>query len=287
MRTSPQSVANRGFTLVEVAVVLVILAVLISMAAAITRGVTAAQKRSLTTVRMSAVDAALVQFVARQRRLPCPADGTLASTHANAGLERRSPAGVCLVDQIDGVAPWRALALTEVEVTDGWDRRLTYRVAPPLALDGGMDMTACDPAGIGAAGAGNTCSSGCTSGNMATCTPPNTFLGGKGLEVRRADGVTKLMDPASLPHTGAAYVLVSHGESGGGGYLSGGVLGATSSTDGTQEMKNYANVAYVAGVYFVDDTLVETAGTTHFDDVVSRPSIMGVVSKAGLGPRAH
>jgi len=38
-----------------------------------------------------------------------------------------------------------------------------------------------------------------------------------------------------IPSTGAAYILISHGESGGGAYTSAGVLAPTASTDGTEE----------------------------------------------------
>ena len=96
------------------------------------------------------------------------------------------------------------------------------------------------------------------------------------------------MDPAASPHTGAAYVLVSAGESGGGGYLSSGTLGASSIGDGTEEMKNYASLPLTPLVtYYVDNALTETADANHFDDFVSRPSVLAVISKAGLGPRAH
>ena len=78
---------SNGFTLVEIVVVLLIFGIVLAMAAAITRGVVASQKRSLTATRMATVDAALVQFVVQQRRLPCPADGTKASSDTNAGVE--------------------------------------------------------------------------------------------------------------------------------------------------------------------------------------------------------
>lgn len=296
MRTSLQSAMSRGFTLVEVAVVLLVISVLIAMAAAITRGVTAAQKRSLTATRMAMVDAAILQFVTTQRRLPCPADGTLASTHGDAGIEdpARNPTNGCPVAQTNGVVPWRALALTELEITDGWDRRMTYRVFPALAANSGMDMTWCDPAGTGAAqGANQACNvnsiapgTACSSAATAFCTPPNGFLANKGLLVRNLIG-TALMDPAANPHTGAAYVVISHGESGGGGYLSSGVLGGSTVVDGTEEARNYANVAYAAGNHFVDDSIADVSGAGHFDDIVSRPSVMGVITRAGLGPRTR
>jgi prepilin-type N-terminal cleavage/methylation domain-containing protein len=282
-----------GFTLMEVVVVLLIFGFLLSMAAAITRGVVASQKRSLTGTRMAGVDAALVQFVVQQRRLPCPTDGTKASTDANVGVEGARNAGGCTGNQQHGVVPWRALGLTETDVTDGWDRRLTYRLDPSLAADGGMDMSWCDPAGTEPVGAPpRACTAGaCTTTALASCTPPLAFLRGRGLTVKNVAGTT-IMNPEPAPSvnppTGAAYVLISHGESGGGGYINSGVLGSSTVGDGTEEMKNYASLAYTPVVtYYVDDTIAEPTGVLHFDDIVSRPAVLSVVSKAALGPRSH
>jgi prepilin-type N-terminal cleavage/methylation domain-containing protein len=281
--------AGRGFTLIEVVVVLLIISIVIGMAAVMTRGVVAAQKRSLTVTRMSGIDAALVQFAVQTKRLPCPADGTQDGSAVNAGVEgNRTASGGCSAQQ-NGVVPWRALGLTETDASDGWDRRLTYRVGVLLGADGGIDMSWCDAAGTGSAsGAANLCSAACSSLTLATCTSPTNFLANKGLQVRNVAG-TVLMNPAATPNTGAAYVLVSHGETGGGGYLSSGQLGASTSTDGTEELKNYASAAFVNNTvsYNVDDSPNTTAGVGHFDDIVSRPSVLAVASKAGLGPRTH
>lgn len=284
---------DAGFTLIEVVVVLLIFTVIVGMAAVITRGVAAAQKRSLTATRLATVDAALVQYVLQQKRLPCPANGKLQSSDNNAGVEIRV-AGAC-TDQIDGVVPWRALALTEAEATDGWDRRLTYRVYPALALDGGMDMSWCDPAGTEGGVSPRACNASagppgpptCTGMALSACTPPSAFLSGKGLEVRPVAGPPAVMNPAAVPPTGAAYVVVSHGETGGGGYLNTGIRSTSTVTDGTEEARNYADVPYVAGYYYVDDSISDVSGATHFDDIVSRPSVLAVITKAGLGPRSH
>jgi prepilin-type N-terminal cleavage/methylation domain-containing protein len=68
----------RGFTLIEIVVVLFILGVVITMAAGITKALTASQKLSITTTRIAAVDTALVQYVMQTKRMPCPADLTRA-----------------------------------------------------------------------------------------------------------------------------------------------------------------------------------------------------------------
>ena len=274
-----------GFTLIEVVVVMLIFSVVIAMATVITRGIVAAQKRSLTATRVAAIESALAQFAMQQRRLPCPADGTRVSSANNAGVEERA-GGACSGNQQNGVVPWRTLGLTETEATDAWDRRLTYRVGTALAADNGMDMSQCDPAGAGPVGAGQTCTA-CVGTNLAACTPPTAFLANKGLEVRDVAG-NVTMNPAGVPHTGAAYVVISHGESGGGGYLNTGILATSTVGDGTEELKNYASLPY-AGVatHYIDSALVEAADATHFDDVVLRPSVLAVINKAGLGPRSH
>ena len=128
---------------------------------------------------------------------------------------------------------------------------------------------------------------------MSSCTSPPYFLANKGLQVKDASGNVLMAAAPAPPGTSttmaAAYVVISPGESGGGGYLPTGTLGASTSTDGTEELKNYATVAYVNNTvtYNVDDAINDTAGASHFDDIVSRPSILMVASRAGLAPRAH
>jgi prepilin-type N-terminal cleavage/methylation domain-containing protein len=275
-----------GFTLVEIVVVLLIFGVVIAMGAAITRAVTAGQKRSITTARLAAVDVALAQFVAVQKRLPCPADGTKPSTDNNVGIETAHDGTGCTAQQ-NGVVPWRALGLSEQDATDGWNRRLTYRVPGTLGADNGMDMSKCDPAGSEAVSPAAACNSACASTALSSCTPPRNFLVAKGFTVRTSSiaPVVTVMNPAGDPPTGAAYVVISHGESGGGGFTGAGVIAPSTVTDGDEEKKNYADL--VLQPYYVDDTLVESSGGSHFDDVVSRPSILAVVNKAGLGPRTH
>jgi hypothetical protein len=93
------------------------------------------------------------------------------------------------------------------------------------------------------------------------------------------------MDPAAGPSTGAAYIVISHGENGEGAYNNEGIVQASTTSSGTEEAKNAANLALQA--YYVDDFPSYPAGAGHFDDFVLRPSILTVATKAQLGPRAH
>ena len=276
----------RGFTLVEIVVVLFILGIVISMAVAITNALTASQRLSATATRLTAVDTALVQYVMQQKRLPCPADGTLPSSDANAGAENGRNSAGCTTNEAGGVVPWRALGLAEADITDGWNRRMTYRVQPGLAADGALDMSLCDPAGTGNA-VGGACNSACLSTALGSCTTPLNFLQNKGLMVKNVAG-TVVMDPTTGPYTGAAYLVISAGSTGGGAYTNSGTLSASTTTDGTAEQKNYASLGYTAGTsYYVDDTIADGGGAAHFDDIVSRPALLTVINKAALGPRSH
>lgn len=277
---------SRGFTLVEIVVVLLIFGIVLAMAAAITRAIIGQQKRSLTASRMATVDAAIVQFVMRQKRMPCPADGTLTT-----GIESPPDDTNGCPNEQRGVVPWVTLGLAETDTLDGWDRRLTYRVDPVLGAKLGMDMSWCDPAGTGAAfntpgQAQGACNPACSNAALANCTPPAEFLRAsgafnRGLAVQTVGGTPTMTPPA----TGAAYVLISHGETGGGAYLPSGQLFAGTTADGTEEQKNYANQPLQP--YYVDDSVADGAGATHFDDIMSRPSVMSVATKAALGPRSH
>lgn len=293
--------AEPGFTLIEIAVVIVILSLLLAMIAGIATAMLGQQRREATRQRLAGVETAIALFVSQNLRLPCPANGAIAGTDANAGLEQISAPGLptfstCAVagaanSQAGGVVPWRTLGLSEQDVTDGWGNRLTYRVATHFITAPAMNMTYCDPGGTktgpeALAVPGGYCDSTCTASTFPTsCTMPSEVTKTRGLEVRNLAG-SRIMDPAAPPNTGAAYVVVSHGENGAGAYSNLGVLQGAAGTDaGTEEAKNAANLAVQP--YYVDDFASYAAGTGHFDDFVLRPSILTVAVKAQLGPRAH
>lgn len=287
---------SAGFTLVEIAVVIVVLSLLLAMIAGIATAMVGQQRREVTRQRLAGVETAIALFVSQNQRLPCPANGQLVSANANAGIEQ-SVAGTprtCNVagvanSQQHGVVPWRALGLAEQDITDGWGNRLTYRVDPDFVTMGTMNFTFCDPAGGKLVAEAYSATAGYCDGNCATatfptsCTRPAAVVVNQGLAVQNLAG-SAVMSPAAS--TGAAYIVVSHGENSRGAYNNAGVLQAASGPNwGLEEQNNDASLAL--GAYYVDDFPVYADSAGHFDDLVLRPSILTVATKAQLGPRAH
>lgn len=273
---------SRGFTLIELSIVLIILSLIgvafVSMMVPLMDG----QRASATRARLAAIDAALVSFVAINRRLPCPADGSLA-----VGTEISSPC----TNQTYGVVPWVTLGLSAADIEDGWGIRVTYRMDPHLARANAMDMSACDPAGTGTPATPGTppravCNIACTATTLTNCVNPQAFLALKGIEIRDVVGsATKLMDPSLTPSTGAAYALISHGENNAGGLSSSGIV--SSSTKGVVGTNEDHNRAGASQNYYVDAPQNFSNSASRFDDFVVRSSVMSVIQRAHLGPRSH
>lgn len=280
----------KGFTLVEMAIALVIIALLLVFFMGATPALLNSQKISLSESRLLAVETALTQYAMQNKRLPCPADGTNPSDAANAGTEIARDANGDCTTQTSGVVPWAALGLTAANIEDGWGTRLTYRVALGLTRNNALDMSGCDTAGSTAAvGAppNQSCAPLCTASTLTTaCTPPSAFLAGKGFTIRDQVAGNILMDPAATPSNGAAFVVISHGENRSGGYSSTGtILTATGPQEGTNEAPNRADQGLAVG--YIDAPKQFGNTTAHFDDYVVRPSVMTVINRALLGPRVH
>lgn len=306
------STGQAGFTLVEIAIVLAIVAVAAFMLLQAGVGLRENERRKAVRVTLDAADTALVQFVATNKRLPCPADGRIASGLANAGVEQVSGAGACNpVTQQFGVLPWVTLGLTETAALDPWAGRLTYRVDPLLAgrapLAALMNMSQCDPAAIGPVGAGGAClAAAAPCAGSAACTSPGSYLADKGLDVwdGRSGFATRQNNRAA--GSGAAYVLISHGPGGSAAYNSAGVLQPGNTTlnldDEGPNRNNQAVVPAGTSVTAYRDAplndnpvlkptvpgpVLPPDAQFYFDDYLSHPTIMAVLTRASLGPRAH
>lgn len=287
---------QQGFTLIELAIVTIILGLMMTMLIPAASSQLEQQRRKETINKMAVIDQAIVAFVMTNRRLPCPADGAMPAATFGAGVEVRDANGDCGA-QTNGVLPWITLGLSEADATDGYFNRFTYRVPPDgvngLTRNGAMDASGCDPAGVAAAITSpsnvRTCAP-CTSANRAACTSALFIVSGRGLRVVD-DGGNAVNDPAVTSSTGAAYVLISHMAEGGGGYTSSGTIAAPTIAAGTNEALNANGQAVLAApASYFHSNMISTgagAGANHFDDLLSHPSISQLMARAQLAPRTQ
>ena len=125
-RTRQHHSPTRGFTLAELAVVLVIVALLFASAFVPLSTQLEVRNTADTRKQLEDLKEALIGFALSQGRLPCPADPAIATGAANAGIERAA----CNGNTLTGVVPWATLGLREA---DAWGRRYTYRVTADFA----------------------------------------------------------------------------------------------------------------------------------------------------------
>jgi prepilin-type N-terminal cleavage/methylation domain-containing protein len=131
---------DKGFTLAEMAVAVVILALLL-FGAMVPFG-TQLDIRSVADTRrtMDTIKDAIVGFAQANGRLPCPAAGSVPAGGVDAagrpaGTEQLTPVTLpppttAVCSSSVGVVPWTTLGTPE---TDSWGRRFTYRVSPVFA----------------------------------------------------------------------------------------------------------------------------------------------------------
>jgi prepilin-type N-terminal cleavage/methylation domain-containing protein len=249
-----REVRASGFTLVEMAMVLAIVALLLTGLVPTISGQLEQRKISETKSKLSEIQQALIGFALINGRLPCPSQSSLATGTANAGIEATkdntcacvtagggiasAEAGsvACTATSVTGVLPWATLGISE---TDAWGRRFTYRVTTRFADDIGIGTPGCNPEVTSPAAS-----------SFALCSP----------------GVPDILAAAGGTTIGADVpaVFVSHGMNGAGAFTSSGIqLTASSNSD---EIENSNN----------DGQFVSHEFTTEYDDLLGwiSPSIL-------------
>lgn len=238
-----------GFTLIELAVAMVVLALLLGGIAMPLAAQTDLRARRDTTRAMTDIRDALIGFAVVHGRLPCPAVATLDGGANGAGGEARAGSacacastasdvatqgGTACADgngqnTVSGVLPWAALGLPE---TDAWGYRYTYRIGTMFGRDpvqtefGGTCSPSIAPARAG----------------FALCTP-------SAITVKAETGGTRLVSD------GVPAIVVSHGRNGLGAFTRDGnripLVGAT-----TDENENANGDAIFVSNVTNDDLVV-------------------------------
>ena len=200
-----------GFTLIEIAIVLMIVGLLLAGGVRFLAGILSATQKHDTEMRANLVKQALSHFVASYGRLPCPAPN-VAPSSSQYGLEDATPyCGSTVVATAPsnamarGIVPWYTLGINHDQVTDGYGHFFSYNVAiAATALNpstvstmrGTMTLHFATPPSLGLPPVGNQINS-C----MNISAPPAGGDDGNGCNLR------------------AVVVLISHGQNGLGAYI--------------------------------------------------------------------
>jgi prepilin-type N-terminal cleavage/methylation domain-containing protein len=224
---------NRGFTLIEMAVVLMIVGLLLGGMLVPLTAQMDQRNISDTQKSLSDIKEAIIGYTLANGRLPCPATATIPTTTSGAGIEKTSGSGSSLVcSNASGVVPWSTLGVNE---TDAWGHRFTYRVMSDFAD------------GIGSSSYG-----GCPGGTVALqATFALCSLGNLSVMSAKSGGTTIA---SNIPA-----VIISHGKNGAGAYtpLGGSPLPVGSNDDEKENSDGSGNTKYVS--HTIDAT---------FDDLV-------------------
>jgi prepilin-type N-terminal cleavage/methylation domain-containing protein len=261
----------RGFTLIEIAVALFIIALLGGAIAHYLAGQVTAAKQALTQTRQAAIKTALTNFIARNNRLPCPAIAAIASGNLGDGVEAPTP-GTCTGTNLSagvstGVIPWVSLGLSSEAALDGYSNRFTYQVT--LTATG---LAA--PTVMGMKGAISIHSAG-----LGTLGSPSATIPGNQLNDCRTDMTVAYV--ASANPCAAAAVIVSHGADGYGAFTDGGVqIGFPAAVTGSDAVENAnADSKFVMKPY-------SGISSNPFDDIVlaltPNDLISGLTSTGGM-----
>lgn len=223
-----------GFTLVEMAIVLVIIGLLLAGLLMPLSAQVESRRISETQKALDEINQALLGFAVANGRLPCPADPTLDTTNASAGVERTTCTGA---NQL-GVIPWKTLGVSE---TDSWGRRFTYRVTDIFA--DGIAANTVTPL--------SSCTATPTQSSFALCSQGNLSV--------RSSSSDSIPDCTTQNNNCYPAAVLSHGKNGYGAYTTQGAQLPTAGA-GTDEITN----ATATTVSFVSRTY-----TSDFDDLVA------------------
>lgn len=250
--------AEAGFSLIELSLVVVIMAILLSM---ILPQATLNQERRRNAQlldQLNTIETALLNYRKRNGRLPCPANGALLQTAADYGIEG-APVGGCTSGSpaanfgpdsytVGGVLPTKTLGLPDM--LDPWGRRFSYHI----------DQRATENSAFSRYRIGNPYIGELT-----------VYNSGGGKRTERA-----------------VVVVISHGKNGHGAYLPSGARRNAGITN-TEELVNcHCNSSGVASSYQNDFILQPRGGTGQsgvldsFDDMGFYLERMHLVTQAEI-----
>lgn len=261
--------SQRGIIGVVALVVLVMIMVALIASYALSRLNSSTEELTSTQTRLSRARDALEQFVSGAHRLPCPANPAV-----DTGDEVQASSTTCTY--VEGTIPWKTIGMKREEGFDGWGRKLSYRVytnsgSGSLTQPEGASMVNCDTVETSPSlGANGVCNNPLNAATRRDTTPAQ-FLAGKGFS----------LNDMGTAYSDVAYVIISHGVSGGGGYSASGIRRDMPSGDERNNTRE--NGSFVIRAF--SDPDVSTASGLHFDDLLVYRRLADLMTRTKLTAR--
>ena len=245
--------AKKGFSLVELSVVLVVIGITLGGALDIATRKTEADKIYETESKIETIEKMIAQSLNVENRLPCPANAATSFSDANFGTDGTASTSGCTNSNFNssnayaGTIPINFLSLPEDYMFDAWGRRLTYIVDYRLA---NSDTT-------------NPLCDGSSSGNFSLC-------------FRYTDNGSIIINDASsnIRSNQVAYVIISHGKNGSGAWNYTGTARLAVSSDADEKSNGDTNGDF-------DNIFVQKEDDGNFDDIVSYKLKWQIIDSAG------
>ena len=229
-----------GFTLVELAVVMVLIGIALTMGMKMLNATIDNAAFSETKMKQERIKTALIAYLRTNGKLPCP-DNT-------AGVATGQESTPCATNQNDsyGVIPWQTLGIPRDAALDGWGNFFTYKVLN----------------GIGSADEQNWTTKSASAAKAFSITElrnPTT-----GLTVKELNADATALDDVT---TTGVLAIVSHGKNGFGAKTSKSATRIPTDDAGTDEKTNANNAETTFVVRpFTEDT---AAFNGAYDDLVA------------------
>ena len=257
---------SRGFSLVEMAVVLLLAAILLSSGLKLLATRADSALPEVTRRHQESIKTALISYLGQMKRLPCP------DTNFDGSENRDNPATPPPCNSYVGTVPYIDLGLDRATVLDGFENYITYVVTPnPAAPSLPANTPAWTTAWLYSYASSITDATRQATGLVAFW--PSVSTGGiTALDVNNI----ATSNPAAPSPTGAVVVLISHGKNGfGARNIQGGQNNSTAA--GQDEQKNAPpiptypisyTVPVQISVYNRDVTDQNVLNHGAFDDIV-------------------
>lgn len=247
------SCGSAGFSLTELALILTIAATIaVALYSWVLPPATSnAEKILQTQQRLKEIQRAIEVFRMNEGRIPCPADRTLDSEELAFGEEALTMSTTLIYcASAEGAVPVRALGLNPLMIMDGWERQFTYQVSQNLC--GGLGV-------------------GCTEAVYNN----QTAIGNVIVTVKDAANTTL------YTLNQAAYVIVSHGSNGFGGWFANGTQKATIGSSADELENSDGDTSFVKRPFTQNgyDDMVQLGTKNQLETLIFDPSAR-LVTKA-------